>query len=62
MVQMCQRAGLMPGKEFYCSDYRKTKWGSQNCYWDENTIDVQWNWTKNKNKYKEFKTGKFKHY
>ena len=52
----------MPGKEFYCSDYRKTKWGAQNCYWDENTIDVQWNWNKNKMKYREFKTGNFKHY
>ena len=40
---MCQRAGLMPGKEFYCEEYRQTKWGSQNCYWDEQTIDVQWN-------------------
>ena len=33
----------MPDKEFYCADYRKTKYGSQNCYWDESTIDYQWN-------------------
>jgi len=62
LAQMSQRAGLMPGKEFYCSEYRNTKWGSQNCYWDENTIDVQWNWNKNKSKYKEFKTGRFRHH
>ena len=62
LVQMSQRAGLMPGKEFYCSDYRKTKWGSQNCYWDEKTIDIQWNENKLKKKIKEFKTGIFKNY
>ena len=52
----------MPGKDFYCSDYRKTKWGSQNCYWDEKTIDVQWNENKRKSKIREFKTGFFKNY
>ena len=62
LVQMCQRSGLMPGKEFYCSEYRQTKWGSQNCYWDENTIDVQWEVNKLKRKRKEFYTGQFKEY
>jgi len=57
---MSQRAGLMPGKEFYCKDYRNTKYGSQNCYWDEKTIDVQWNTVKQKRKTGEFKTGMFK--
>jgi len=50
----------MPGKEFYCKDYRNTKYGSQNCYWDEKTIDVQWNTVKQKRKTGEFKTGMFK--
>ena len=59
---MCQRAGLMPGKEFYCEEYRQTKWGRQNCYWDENTIDVQWNNNKLRQKRKEFYTGNFKKY
>ena len=62
LVQMCQRAGLMPGKEFYCSDYRKTKWGSQNCYWDEKTIDIQWDENKLRQKKEEFLTGNFRHY
>lgn len=62
LVQMCQRAGLMPGKEFYCSDYRQTKWGSQNCYWDEKTIDIQWNRNQLGKKIREFKTGRFRNY
>ena len=31
------------GKEFYAADVRKTSWGSKNCYWDEKSIDIQWN-------------------
>ena len=60
LVQMCQRAGLMPGKEFYCKDYRKTKWGSQNCYWDENTIEAQWRDNVKRNKWLQFINGKFR--
>ena len=60
LVQMCQRAGLMPGKEFYCQEIRKTKWGSQNCYWDEKTIDIQWNMNRKNAQIKEFKNGNFK--
>ena len=52
----------MPGKEFYCEEYRQTKWGSQNCYWDEQTIDVQWNVNKLKKKRSEFYSGNFKEY
>ena len=59
---MCQRAGLMPGKEFYCADYRQTKWGAQNCYWDEKTIDIQFNHNQRKIKRREFTTGQFKYY
>eukprot|EP00092_Neocalanus_flemingeri_P067770 GFUD01082762.1.p1 GENE.GFUD01082762.1~~GFUD01082762.1.p1 ORF type:complete len:186 (+),score=56.00 GFUD01082762.1:48-605(+) len=62
LVQMCQRAGLMPGKDFYCQDVRKTKWGSQNCYWDEDTIDTQWNLNRRKKKIQEFTSGKFKQF
>jgi len=60
LVQMCQRSGLMPGKEFYCADIRKTKWGSQNCYWDDKTIDIQWNSNKEKIRKSMFKYGVFK--
>jgi len=62
LVQMCQRAGLMPGKEFYAKDVRNTKWGSQNSYWNETTIDMQYNVTTRKQKTKEFTTGIFRKY
>ena len=52
----------MPGKEFYCGEYRQTKWGSQNCYWDEATIDVQWDNNKLRQKRREFTSGNFKKY
>ena len=52
----------MPGKEFYCADYRQTKWGAQNCYWDEKTIDIQFNHNQRKIKRREFTTGQFKYY
>ena len=52
----------MPGKEFYCEEYRQTKWGSQNCYWDEDTIDVQWDNNKLRQKRREFTSGNFKKY
>jgi len=62
LVQMSQRAGLMPGKEFYCKEIRETKWGSQNSYWDEDTIDIQYHANMKKRKVKEFTTGMFKEY
>lgn len=62
LIQMSQRAGLMPGKEFYCQDYRKTKWGRHNCYWDEKTIDIQWNWNSTGRKIKEYKSGMFRNF
>lgn len=62
LVQMCQRAGLMPGKEFYCKEIRQTKWGSQNSYWDEDTIDIQHQKNKINKKIREFTTGEFKNY
>jgi len=62
MVQMCQRAGLMPGKEFYCKEIRQTKWGSQNCYWDENTIEIQHKENLKKSKRREFISGRFKNW
>jgi len=62
LAEMAQRAGLMPGKEFYAADVRKTPWGSQNCYWDEKSIDVQWNKNQAKSKQMEFKTGMFRKY
>lgn len=62
LVQMCQRAGLMPGKEFYCKEVRESKWGNQNCYWDEATIDTQYNLNKKKKKIREFTTGSFKQF
>ena len=52
----------MPGKEFYCQDYRKTKWGRHNCYWDEKTIDIQWNWNSTGRKIKEYKSGMFRNF
>ena len=61
-MQMSQRAGLMPGKEFYCKEIRETKWGSQNSYWDEDTIDIQYHANMKKRKVKEFTTGMFKEY
>jgi len=57
MVEMAQRAGLMPGKEFYASHVRSTKWGSQNCYWDEKTIDIQWNRNSERGETKTFTKG-----
>eukprot|EP00088_Acartia_fossae_P060937 TRINITY_DN73075_c0_g1_i1.p1 TRINITY_DN73075_c0_g1~~TRINITY_DN73075_c0_g1_i1.p1 ORF type:complete len:185 (-),score=6.84 TRINITY_DN73075_c0_g1_i1:124-678(-) len=57
LVEMAQRSGLMPGKEFYCKDYRQTKWGSQNCYWDEKTIDIQWNRNKQLKKIQYYTKG-----
>lgn len=57
---MAQRAGLMPGKEFYATEVRQTPWGAQNCYWDEKSIDIQWQSNLKKQKRKEFKTGFFK--
>ena len=52
----------MPGKEFYCKEIRETKWGSQNSYWDEDTIDIQYHANMKKRKVKEFTTGMFKEY
>merc|ERR550519_2165573 len=57
LSEMAQRAGLMPGKEFYCSEIRQTKWGSQNCYWDEKTIDIQWNRNRKARKRMMYKIG-----
>ena len=62
LVQMSQRAGLMPGKEFYCKEIRETKWGSQNSYWDEKTIDIQHNANMKRRKLKEFTSGMFNNY
>jgi len=62
LAEMAQRAGLMPGKEFYAADVRKTSWGSKNCYWDEKSIDIQWNSNEKAAKRREFRTGFFKKY
>jgi ribosomal protein S18 len=62
MTEMAQRAGLMPGREFYAKEVRKTKWGSQNCYWDEKSIDIQWNNARRKDKMREFRSGFFRKY
>jgi hypothetical protein len=45
------------GKEFYCQEIRETKWGSQNCYWDEKTIDIQWKKNQDKIKRSYYTTG-----
>ena len=50
------------GKEFYAADVRKTPWGSQNCYWDEKSIDVQWDKNQARAKQIEYRTGKFRKY
>ena len=52
----------MPGKEFYASEVRQTKWGSQNSYWDESSIDKQWNRNQERTKKQEFKSGLFRKY
>ena len=62
LAEMSQRAGLMPGKEFYASEVRQTKWGSQNSYWDESSIDKQWNRNQERTKKQEFKSGLFRKY
>merc|ERR1712013_972948 len=62
LAEMAQRAGLMPGKDFYAADIRKTSWGSKNCYWDEKSIDIQWNSNEKAAKRREFRTGFFKKY
>jgi len=62
LVKMAQRAGLMPGKEFYCGEWKATKWGDRNCYWDEKTIDIQWEKNARKRKQQQFTTGFFKDY
>jgi hypothetical protein len=59
LTEMSQRAGLMPGKEFYCSEVRGTKWGSQNSYWDEATIDIQWNKNKKARRQRDIIKGRF---
>ena len=50
------------GKEFYAAEVRKTPWGSQNCYWDEKSIDVQWDKNQARAKQIEYRTGKFRKY
>ena len=50
------------GKEFYAANVRKTPWGSQNCYWDEKSIDIQWNRNQAQQKQIEYRTGQFRKY
>ena len=52
----------LTGKDFYAADVRRTPWGIQNCYWDEKTIDIQWNRNQSKSKKVEYRTGKFRKY
>ena len=62
LLKMAQRAGLMPGKDFYCEEWKETKWGGRNTYWDEKTIDIQWQKNARMRKKEEFTTGQFKDY
>jgi hypothetical protein len=40
---MAQKAGLMPTKDKFSEEKQKDPTKKLNCYWDEKTIDIQWN-------------------
>jgi hypothetical protein len=40
---MAQKAGLMPNKDKFAEEKKTDPTKRLNCYWDEKSIDVQWN-------------------
>jgi hypothetical protein len=40
---MAQKAGLMPQKDKFATEKAKEPMKRLNSYWDEKTIDIQWN-------------------
>ncbi len=40
---MAQKSGLMPTKDKFAEEKKKEYAKRLNCYWDENSIDIQWN-------------------
>jgi hypothetical protein len=40
---MAQKSGLMPTKDKFAAEKKNILAKRLNCYWDEKTIDIQWN-------------------
>ena len=55
LIGMAQKAGLMGSKDKFKTEKKTVPWAKYNSYWDEKTIDVQWNEKKRKEKIRSFK-------